>query len=120
MAQADYVSTAVRALITGAETKPSSSAIRVAHADFIAALAGQSPWPIPIHPDVTDLEDRAAHLKKVVEAVSVYLTALLDDTAQNIPGGLDRRQIDALLSDLASEIAGAVQGAADNAAGWVA
>ena len=68
---------------------------------------------IPLFADASDLEDRADHLKKVLNALSAYLTTILDDTAQNIPGGLDLREIDALLSDLASEVAGTIGHAAD-------
>jgi hypothetical protein len=117
MAQADYVSNAVRALITGAGAKPSTNPVRAAHAEFVATLAGCPPWPIPIAADATDLEDRADHLKKVLNARSVYVTAILDDTAQNVPGGLDLRSIDALLSDLSSDVTGTIQRAADSVAG---
>jgi hypothetical protein len=113
MAQAGYVTNAVCALITGAGEKPSTNSVRTAHAEFVTALAGQPPSPIPLFADATDLEDRAEHLKKVLNAVSVYVTALLSDTAQNVPGGLDVRYTDALLSDLASEVIGTIQGAAD-------
>ncbi len=117
MAQADYVSNAVRALITGAGAKPSTNPVRTAHAEFVATLAGHPPWPIPLDSGPTDLEDRADHLKKVLNALSVYVTAVLDDTAQNVPGGLDLRSIDALLSDLASDVTGTIQRAADSVAG---
>ena len=120
MAQADYVSNAVRALITGAGAKPSTNPIRVAYAEFVATLAGHPLWSIPLNPDATDLEDRADHLKKVLNALSVYLSAILDDTAQNVPGGLDLRQIDAILSDLTSDVTGTIQRAADAMAGRVA
>ena len=120
MAQADYVSNAVRALITGAGAKPSTNPTRVAHAEFVATLAGHPPWPIPLDPDATDLEDRADHLKEVLNALSVYVTAVLDNTAQNVPGGLDLRYIDALLSDLASDVTGTIQRAADAMVGRVA
>lgn len=116
MAQADYVSNAVRALITGASAKPSTNPIRAAHADFVTAVAANRPWPIPLFADASDLEDRADHLKTVLDAVAVYVTALLDDTAQNVPGGLDLRQIDALLSDLTSDVTGTIQCAADGIA----
>ena len=120
MAQADYVTTAIRALITGAGAKPSTNPVRAAHAEFVAGLAGHPPWPIPIYADATDLEDRADHLKKVLDALSVYVTAILDDTAQNVPGGLDLCSIDALLSDLASHVTGTIQRAADAMAWRVA
>ncbi len=116
MAQADYVTTAIRALITGAGAKPSTNPVRAVHAEFVAAIAGEPPWPIPLDAAATDLEDRADHLKKVLDALSVYVTAILDDTAQNVPGGLDLRAIDALLSDLS----GTIQRAADAMASRVA
>ncbi len=120
MAQAEYVSNAAGALITGAGAKPSTSPVRVAHADLVTAIAGHPPWPIPLFADASDLEDRADHLNKVLNAVSVYVTAILDDTAQNLPGGLDLRQIDALLSELVSDVTGTLQRAAEGIAGRVA
>jgi hypothetical protein len=124
MAQADYVSNAIRALITGANAKPSTNPVRAAHADFVTAMAGNPPWPIPLFADASDLEDRADHLKTVLAALTVYVTAILDDTAQNVPGGLDLRQIDALLSDLTSDVTGTIQRAAgaiaENMAGRIA
>ena len=113
MAEADYVSNAIRALITGAGVKPSTNPVRAAHAEFIAAVAGHPPWSMPLHPDASDLEDRAEHLKTVLNALSIYVTAILENTAQDVPGGLDLRQIDALLYDLASEVAGTIRHAAD-------
>jgi len=113
MAQADYVSNANRALITGASVKPSTYSIRSAHADFVTALAGNPPWPIPLFAGARDVEDRADHLKTVLSALSVYVTAALDDTAQKVPGGIDLRQIEVLLCDLASEVSGTLQRTAD-------
>ena len=117
MAQADYVSSAVRALITGAGAKPSTNpandSVRAAHADFVTAMAANRPRPIPLFADASDLEDRADHLKAVLDAVAAYVTAILDDTAQNVPGGLDVRSVSALLSDLTSEATGTLRRAAD-------
>ena len=45
---------------------------------------------------------------------------LLDDTVQNVPGGLDLRHFDAALSDLVSDVTGAIQLAADAMAWRVA
>ncbi len=120
MAQAEYVINAIRALITGASATPSTSPVRAAHAEFAAALAGQPPRPIPVDADAIDLEDRADHLNKVLNALSVYVTVILDDTAQNVPGRLDLRDVEAILADLASEVTGAIQHAADGMAGRVA
>lgn len=117
MAQADYVSSAVRVLITGASAKPCTNpvknSVRAAHAEFVTALAANRPWPIPLFADASDLEDRADHLKTVLDAASVYVTAILDDAAQNVPGGLDLRSVDALLCDLTSEATGTLRRAAD-------
>ncbi len=120
MAQADYVTNAIRALITGAGEKPPTNPVRAAHAEFVASLAGEPPWPILLYADVSDVEDRADHLQKVLTALSDYLTVILDDSAQNVPGGLDLRQVDALLSDLASDVTGTLQHAAERTAWRVA
>jgi len=120
MAQAEYVTSAIRAPITGASPKPSTNSVRVAYAQFLADLAGHPPRPIPLGPNALDLEDRGDHLNTVLNALSVYLATILDDTAQNVPGGLDRRQADALLSDLASEVTGTLQHAVEGLAGRVA
>jgi hypothetical protein len=84
-----------------------------AHAALVAALIKDPPRPIPIHARAIDLEDRADHLKRMLNAVTIYVTAILDDTAENVPGGLDLRPIEALLSDLASEVNGTLHNAAD-------
>ena len=84
-----------------------------AHAALVAALMKDPPRPIPIYPHAIDLEDRANHLKRMLNAVTVYVTAILDDTAQNVPGGLDLGPIEALLSDLAAEVNGTLHNAAD-------
>jgi hypothetical protein len=109
MAQADYVPNAIRALITGASAKASTNPVREAHVEFVAALAGHPPRPVSIDADATDLENRADYLNKVLNALSAYLTAMLEDIAQNVPGGLDLRQVDALLSDLASDMSCTLQ-----------
>jgi len=120
MAQADYMTNAIRALITGATAKPSTNPVQAAYTDFVAALAGHPPRPIPVYADAVDLEDRADNLQKVITALSVYLTVILDDTAQNVPDGLDLGQVDALLSDLASDVTGTLQHAAERMAWRVA
>ncbi len=97
MAQADFVNSAFRALITGATAKPSTNPVRAARAEFVATLAGNPPRPIPVDTDAVDLEERADHLKQLLNALSAYLTAILDDTAQNVLGRLDRCQVDALV-----------------------
>ena len=120
MAQADYVTNAIRVLITGARANPSTNVARTAYAEFIADLSGHPPRSMPLNPEAVDLEDRVDHLNRLLTALSAYLTAILDDTAQNVPGGLDLCQIDALLFDLASDAIGTLQRAVEGVAGRVA
>jgi hypothetical protein len=101
----------------GTGAKPSASLVRAAHAEFVAALAGHPPRPIPLEADAIDLEDRADHLNTLLSALSVYVTVVLDDTAQNVPGSLDLRDTEGVLADLASDLTGAIQNAADDMAG---
>ena len=103
--------------LDGASAKPSASSVRAAHAEFVAALAGRPPRTIPLDADAIDLEDRADHLNKVFGALSVYVAVILDDAAQNVPGSLDLRDAEGLLADLASDLTGAIQHAADDMAG---
>jgi hypothetical protein len=97
--------------------KPSPSPVCAAHAVFVDAVAGVPPRRIPLDADALDLEDRADHLNKVLTAVSVYVAVILDDTAQNVPGRLDLADIEAILADLASDVAGTIQHAAEGM-GW--
>jgi hypothetical protein len=97
----------------------STSLVRAAHAEFIAALVEHVPRPISLDADALDLEDRAEHLNKVLGALSVYVTVILDDTVQNVPGSLDLRDAEGLLADLASDATGAIQHATDCMAGRV-
>lgn len=113
MAQAESVSNAIRALVPGASPQSSTKPVWAAHAEFVTAVAKQQPWPIPLFADASDLEDRADHLKAVLGALSVYIAAILNDTAQNVSGGLELRPIDTLLCKLASEVCGTVKRTAD-------
>jgi hypothetical protein len=103
-----------------ARAKPSASPVRAAHAEFVAALAAHPPRTIPLDADAIDLEDRAEHLGKVLSALSVYVAVILDDSAQNVPGRLDLPDIEAVLTDLASDVTGIIQHAAEGMAGRVA
>lgn len=115
MAQAGYVTTAIRALDTGA-----SFSVLAAHAELVAALAAHPPQPIPVGVRAVDIEDRADHLDTVFRALLAYMATILEDTAQNVPGTLDLRDVKAILADLASDVTGAVQHAADAMAGRIA
>jgi hypothetical protein len=110
MAQADSIPSAVRVLITGAGPKPSTNSVRADYVEFLGHLAGHPPQSIPFDPRAFDLKERSEHL-----ALSAYLIA---DIKQNVPVGLDL--IDALLSDLASEVIGTLQNAVPRMARRVA
>jgi hypothetical protein len=120
MAQADYVPKPIRALITGASPKPSTNPIRAAHAQCVGALVENPPRPIPVYADAIDLQHRAKHVKGVRPALSIYLTAILDAAAQNVPGGLDLCHVDGVFSGLTSDVAGSIQYAAASMAGRAA
>jgi hypothetical protein len=121
MAQADHVTTVISALIIDASPKRSTSPILSAYTELVAALITHRPRPIPIDIDTIDVEDRANHLKSVFAAISSYVGVILDDTAWNVPGGLDFGDVEAALSDLTSDVTGTIQLAADAmAAGRVA
>ena len=60
----------------GATARQSVNPARAAHAEFVAAMAGHPPRPIPLDADALDLEDRADHLNKVFNALSVYVAAI--------------------------------------------
>ena len=113
MAQADYVTNANCAPITDASPKPSTNPVRAACAGFIPDLAG----PRLLSSAAVDLERRADHLRTVLNDVAAYLTGILRDTA-NLPGRINLRQVDSLLSDLAPDLTGTPQHAAVNAAAW--
>ena len=97
--------------------KPFRSPALAAHGAFVAALSRHPPHTIPLDADALDLEDRADHIVKVFSAFSVYVAVILDDTAQNVPGTLDLPQVEAILADLAGDVTGAIQHAADGM-GW--
>jgi hypothetical protein len=123
MAQAELVSIASRARITGAHPKPYTAPVggpvRTAYAEFLASLEEHPPRPIPIVADFIDLQDRAVHLNEVFRGLAGYLTVILDDTAQNTPGRLDLCDAEAILADLVSDLSGAIQHAAEEMAGRV-
>jgi hypothetical protein len=71
--------------------------------------AGSDPFRRPF-----GLKGRADHLEKVFAALHVYLTAIIADTAHNIPGGsLDRRYLDNVFQDLSADALGVIRNAAE-------
>lgn len=61
MAQAEYITSAIRAPITGASPKASTNPIQEAHAELIA-VAGDLPRPIPVDTHAIDLDGLAGRL----------------------------------------------------------
>ena len=123
MAQAELVSIASRVRFTDAHKNPSTIPagchVKAAYTELLGALAGNAPRRIPVEADSIDLQDRADHLNAVFGGLGAYLALVLDDTAQNAPGGLVFADAEAILADLASDLTGAIQRAADEMAGRV-
>jgi hypothetical protein len=114
MAQAEHISMAIRDLMSRGRPSKSTSPVRAAHTEFVAALAGNLPHPIYIEVNSQDLEARANHLEKVFAALHVYFTAIIADTVQNGPSGtLDRRYVDTLFLNLSAEALCAIRNAAE-------
>ena len=114
MAQAECITTAIRELMSRGRPPKSTNPVRLAHTEFVTALAGNAPVPIYADVDSEDLDGRADHLEKVFAALHAYLAVIVDDTAQNIPGGaLDRRSLDNLFQDLSADALSAIRNAAE-------
>ena len=114
MAQAECIITAVRQLMSRGQPLKSTSPVRLAHTEFVVALAGNVPHPIYADVDSEDLEERANNLERLFAALQAYLTAIIADTAHNVPGGsLDRRYLDSLFRDLAADALGVIRNAAE-------
>jgi hypothetical protein len=115
MAQAECIPTTIRELMSRGRPPKSTSPVRLAHTEFVAALAGNAPHPIYSDVDSEDLNGRADHLEKVFAALHVYLSAIVADTAQNIPGrALDRRYLNNLFQDLSADAVGVIRNAAED------
>ena len=114
MAQAECITTAIRELMSRGRPPKSTNPVRLAHIELVAALAGNVPHPICSDVDSEDLDGRADHLDKVFAALHIYLTAIIADTAQNVPGGtLDRRYLDNLFRDLSADALAVIRNAAE-------
>src|SRR5258708_21027649 len=92
MAQAECITTAIRELMSRGRPPKSTSVVRLAHTEFVAAPAGNVPHPIYADGDSEDLDRRADHLEKVFAALHAYLTAIIADTVHNIPTGTHHRR----------------------------
>jgi hypothetical protein len=114
MAQAEGITTAIRELMSRGRPPKSTSPVRLAHMELVAALAGNLPHPIYADVDSEDLDGRADHLEKMFAALHVYLTAIIADMTHNVRGGLlDRRYLDNLFRDLSTDALRVIRNAAD-------
>jgi hypothetical protein len=114
MAQAERIHKAIRELMSRGRPPKSTSPVRLAHGEFVAALAANIPHPIYAGANADDLDGRADHLEKLFAAVHVYLGVIIADTAQNIPGGApDRCYLENLFQDLSADAVGVIRNAAE-------
>ena len=105
MAQADSITTAIRELLSRGRPLKSTNRVRAAHTELVA-LAENAPRSIPFGSDTDcdSLERHANHLQKLFAALHVYLTAIIADIAEKIPGStLDRQYLDQLFRGLSTE-----------------
>lgn len=96
----------------GLEMVSGISGLRATHRALVMTLASCVPAPLPLFPHAVDLADRRDHVETVLNAFALYLGDVLDETAQNVPGGIERKFIDSLWCDLVSEVLGTLQSAA--------
>jgi hypothetical protein len=111
MAQADSVTSVVRAPITGAGARTSRKPFQAVWDELVVGLERRAPGSIPLPP--ADFEDWPDHLRMARSALA-YPTAALDDTATapNMPSGLIRK-VQAILSDLISDQASTLASAVE-------
>jgi hypothetical protein len=117
MAQASHLLSTNHPVTPDPSAYSHTSIVHAADAEFLAVVSGQAQRPISINVGENEIEDRADHLKTVLDATAIYLSSVLNDLAQNVPGSLDLHQIHALLSDLTDDILGVFQHAAEQIVG---
>jgi hypothetical protein len=102
MAQAERISTAIHGLMSRGRPLKSTNRVRAAH-----------PHPIRSDANWEALEGRADHLEKTIAALHVYLSAIIAETAEDIPAStLDRRYLDGLFQQFSADVLGAIRDAA--------
>ena len=113
MAQAECITTAIRELMSRGRPPKSTSPVRLAHTEFVAALAGNPPHPIRSNAYSEALEGRADHPEKTIAALHV-VSAIIAETARDIPANtLDRRYLDNLFRDLSADALCIIRNAAE-------
>jgi hypothetical protein len=113
MAQAAGISTAIRQLVSRGRLRKSTSTVRLAHTELIAALAGNAPHPIYRVANPDDLDARANHLEKVFAALDAYVAVIIGNTAQSLPTGTLDRLSGNLLQELSADLVGIIRKAAE-------
>ena len=109
MAPAERITTAIRELMSRGRPLKSTSPVRAAHTEFIAALAGNVPRPIHSETDWEALEGRADHLHEVFAPLHVYATAIVAEIAEKIPSStVDRRYLDSLFQQFSADALGII------------
>ena len=104
MAQAECITTAIRELVSRGRPPNSTSSVRAAHTEFVAVPAGNVP---------ENLKGRAEHLEKVSAALRVCLTAIIAETAQDIPAStLNRCYLEGLFQQFLADALGTIRDAA--------
>ena len=113
MAQTESISTAIRELMSRGQPLKSTNHVRAAHTEFVAALAGNAPHPIRSDANWEILKGWADHLEKTIAALHVYVTAVIAETARDIPANtLDRRYLEGLFQQFSADVLGAIRDAA--------
>jgi|ERR1700730_1955110 hypothetical protein len=113
MAQADSITTAIRQLMSRGRPPKSTNPERAAHIQFVSALAENAPRPLHPETNSEDLEGRADHLEKLFAALHVYLSAIIAETAQDVPASiLDRRYLEGLFQQFSADALAAIRDAA--------
>jgi hypothetical protein len=113
MAQAEHITTAIRELMSRGRPLKSTNRVRAAHTEFVAALAGNAPPPISSDANWEALNERADHQEKTIAALHVYLSAIIAESAEDIPAStLDRRYLDGLFQQFSADVLGAIRDAA--------
>ena len=114
MAQAKVVSTTIHEVMSRGQPPKSTSPVRRAHTELVAALAGNVPHAIYADVDSEDLDCRTNHLKQMFASLHVYVASIIAKTTRHIPGGtLDRRYLDNLFEDLSADALGVIRNAAE-------
>jgi hypothetical protein len=114
MAQANGVSTTIRELMSRGQPPKSTSPVRRAHTELVAALAGNVPHAIYADVYSEDFERRADHLEEMFASLHVYVASIIANTTRHIPGGtLDRGRLDNLFEDLSADTPGIIRNATE-------